>query len=325
MAINIAKHIGELLYDHDTVIIPALGAIAGTYESASIDHVQGLLHPPSKVLSFNKNLVLDDGVLTNYLQAEAELSLAEAQAAIHSFVEETKRSLAKREIVVFPKVGRLYKDYENKLQFLQDSTNFNTAVYGLPTIQFYPILRSSEALAEKQQRAAQVHDTVRRPRAAKQLKRYALPALLVVAVLAVLISVYSIQKGSDGTPFTPSLKVKVNTSPLDSEVETFEETQTTIDLPISEDGEYASDIDTESITTAPNQKEAVIIVGAFRKKEGIKKSIKEIYALGYAPYQDKKSNLTRIGVQLAYDDPKELATALATIRRKITNRAWILK
>ncbi|MFK8104822.1 MAG: SPOR domain-containing protein, partial [Saprospiraceae bacterium] len=77
MAINIAKYIGELLYDHDTVIIPALGAIAATYESASIDHVQGLLHPPSKVLSFNKNLVLDDGVLTNYLQEEAEVSLSE--------------------------------------------------------------------------------------------------------------------------------------------------------------------------------------------------------------------------------------------------------
>ena len=31
--------------------------------------------------------------------------------------------------------------FENNVQFIPDSTNFNKAAFGLPTVNFYPILR----------------------------------------------------------------------------------------------------------------------------------------------------------------------------------------
>ena len=59
-----------------------------------------------------------------------------------------KAAIERREIVVFPKVGRLYKDYEQNLQFLADNTNFNVDSFGLPDVQFYPITQSSEKVVK---------------------------------------------------------------------------------------------------------------------------------------------------------------------------------
>jgi hypothetical protein len=46
--------------------------------------------------------------------------------------------------VSLPGVGRLYKNYVQKIQFLPDAANFNAASYGLPPLQFSPLPRTKE-------------------------------------------------------------------------------------------------------------------------------------------------------------------------------------
>ena len=134
MNIDVASYLEHLLFEHESVIIPDLGGIVSSYRSASIDYVQGLLHPPSKSLSFNKNLIINDGILIGSLVQDHGISEKKARKIIEQYVEKTKKTLDRREIVVFPGVGRLYKDYEGNLQFLQDSTNFNRELRKLTLI-----------------------------------------------------------------------------------------------------------------------------------------------------------------------------------------------
>ena len=110
MSIDISKSIAGLLYIRDSVIIPNLGGIIAAYHPAYIDHVQGQIMPPSKKLSFNENLVINDGVLVGYIQNDNGITASEAENEIAGFVSRLKEKLDQKEIVFFPEIGRLYKD-----------------------------------------------------------------------------------------------------------------------------------------------------------------------------------------------------------------------
>ena len=70
----------------------------------------------------------------------------EARRVVTEFVEQIQNLLNQREIVTLPNIGRLYKNYMQKIQFLPVANNFNAASYGLPPLQFSPIARSREVI-----------------------------------------------------------------------------------------------------------------------------------------------------------------------------------
>jgi CCDC81-like prokaryotic HU domain 1/CCDC81-like prokaryotic HU domain 2 len=144
MQIDISKHIEKLLFEHDTLIIPGFGGFTATRSPAAVDYAGGSAFPPSKTLVFNENLKIDDGILSYDVSRAHGLSAEEAKQAIQDFVDQTIIQLNAREIVALPGVGRLYKNYEQKIQFLPDANNLNRDAFGLPPIQFSPIARSRE-------------------------------------------------------------------------------------------------------------------------------------------------------------------------------------
>lgn len=144
MQIDIANHIEKLLFEHDTVIIPGFGGFTASRSPSQVDYAGGNAIPPSKTLSFNENLKVDDGILVYDVARAHGISNEEARVAIQRYVERTVIQLNAREIVALPGVGRLYKNYEQKIQFLPDANNLNRDAFGLPPIQFSPIARSRE-------------------------------------------------------------------------------------------------------------------------------------------------------------------------------------
>ena len=74
MQIDIGAYIADLLFQNSAVNIPGLGGFTTRYKTASIDHVQGKIAPPAKEIGFNKNLVLDDGILVNYIKDRHQLT-----------------------------------------------------------------------------------------------------------------------------------------------------------------------------------------------------------------------------------------------------------
>ena len=154
MQIDIAAHIEKLLFLHDTLVIPLFGGFTSQRAPAGVDYVGGAITPPSKTLTFNENLTIDDGILAEDIAATHHISAEEAQQAIQQFVARIQTQLNQREIVTLPGVGRLYKNYVQKIQFLPDATNFHAGSYGLPPLQFSPIARSREVADSKPAAAA---------------------------------------------------------------------------------------------------------------------------------------------------------------------------
>ena len=144
MQIDIPAHIEKLLFLHDALIIPGFGGFTATRTPATTDYVGGSVAPPAKTLAFSENLTVDDGVLVGDVAQTHGIALEDARKAIAEFVEKIQNLLNQREIVTLPGVGRLYRNYVQKIQFLPDSTNFNASSYGLPPLQFSPIARSRE-------------------------------------------------------------------------------------------------------------------------------------------------------------------------------------
>ena len=141
MNIDIAACIRELLFEHEAVIVPGFGGFVASYKATVIDHVQGTLSPPAKKLQFNENLLVNDGLLLQQVMDHYKVDQETATKAIDQYVDKLLLALSKREIVEIPQVGRLYKDFEDQYKFLQDSKNYNADAFGLPTVQFYPVIR----------------------------------------------------------------------------------------------------------------------------------------------------------------------------------------
>ena len=158
MQIDIPAHIEKLLFLHDALVIPGFGGFTATRTPASTDFVGGTVNPPAKTLAFSENLTVDDGLLTADIADAHGLTTEDAQNSVEEFVEKMRSLLDQREIVTLPGVGRLYKNYVQKVQFLPDATNFNAASYGLPPLQFSPIARSRE-VEKMPERAASSTDS----------------------------------------------------------------------------------------------------------------------------------------------------------------------
>lgn len=149
---NVSQSLEKLLFEQETVILPGFGGFTTTRTSASVDYAQGSLTPPSRAISFNENLTVNDGLLVQRVSRDFGIPTDQALEEVVDFVEKTRFSLDQREIITLPGVGRLYKNYAQKVQFLPDNANFNTDSFGLPPLQFSPIVRSREV----KEQAAQV-------------------------------------------------------------------------------------------------------------------------------------------------------------------------
>ncbi len=140
--LNIPKGIAELLYQFDCVIIPDFGGFVANYRGAKIQPIQHTFSPPSKQLSFNRNLTSNDGLLANFVAETNNISFLEARKAIDNYVSETISILSKGDKVTLDKIGILFLDPEKRIQFLPSSdSNYLLASFGLTDFKATPIAR----------------------------------------------------------------------------------------------------------------------------------------------------------------------------------------
>ncbi|GJM33766.1 MAG: hypothetical protein DHS20C18_27670 [Saprospiraceae bacterium] len=335
MKIDVNTSIYELLYEKDEVNIPGLGGFSAHYKPAVVDQIQGQLHPPAKELQFNGNLVVDDGFLVQYIQEKYQVSPVDAQTAIREYVRGVKAALERQEIVAFPRLGRLYLDYEHTYKFLPDTTNFNTDSFGLPKVEAYPIAHNNKP---NYTQATPVSET---PSWRKRLEDIHLGNwvqnnliwLTTGAFLLLLAIVYFGFLRNDD-PVTPPVAgipdERVNISPSMSTTEEEEDAalldtnneETVIEAePESEE----ENLDTEGPTRLPDEKFCIISIGSFGNEDNVRKLVEKIYKEGYEPYTEKKGRLTMVGVQMRYNNESDIKNALSTIRKKFEAGAKVVK
>ncbi len=132
---TITRHISSMLYDHECVIVPSLGAFITNSVDATIDINRGLLLPPRKEVVFNVQLTHNDGLLTNFVAQAEKVSYAEAAAMVDKFVDAVKSDLKSGEVVTLPNLGSMALLKNDAIAFTSDSKmNYLTESYGLQTI-----------------------------------------------------------------------------------------------------------------------------------------------------------------------------------------------
>jgi len=145
---DLSDIIGTLLLRNNCVVIPDFGGFVAKVVSAQIDVAKGIVNPPKKALSFNKNLNNNDGLLISTLAQERNLSFDEATLIVSDKVREIKSTLNKGERVHFQNVGFLFTNKAGAISFEQDRFfNLLLSSYGLSSVHF--VAEEKEQVAEK--------------------------------------------------------------------------------------------------------------------------------------------------------------------------------
>ena len=96
---KISSYIFELLQSHDCVIVPNFGALVARNISAKISSDGSKIFPPNKELSFNKNLVKNDGLLINAISSNENISYEGQNKKLQTGSEEQIRNLKNKDIL----------------------------------------------------------------------------------------------------------------------------------------------------------------------------------------------------------------------------------
>jgi hypothetical protein len=142
--LKLEQYISELLYQYDCVVVPGLGGFVANYKSATIQPIQNTFSPPSKSISFNKNLNANDGLLANLIAQKEGFNFDVAIKKIEETVAVINRDLKLKKRVLLNDVGTLFLDSENRTQFEPEhSVNYLLGSYGLAVFQKQPIQRTT--------------------------------------------------------------------------------------------------------------------------------------------------------------------------------------
>ncbi|NQY07569.1 MAG: SPOR domain-containing protein, partial [Flavobacteriaceae bacterium] len=137
---SIAKHISDLLYRYDCVIVPDFGAFLTQRKSAQV--FAPVFHPPSKEISFNEQIQHNDGLLVTHIAKNKHFTYDTALEHIQNEVHSLKDALNKGEDILLENIGMISLTAEDRLNFHpSDSVNYLTDSFGLSSFVRQEIMR----------------------------------------------------------------------------------------------------------------------------------------------------------------------------------------
>src|SRR3954468_22582161 len=181
---KVDKHISELLYDYDRVIVPNFGGFVTNYAPAKIHPVQHTFTPPSKNIVFNKNLKNNDGLLANHMAVGLHTDYLQALKYIDQFVSDTNLKLKSGKKVTIADVGVLFWDVEHNIQFEPAPKNYLLDSFGLAQFQSPSIKR--DALAKRIEKQLKGRQPEALPKKKKTIKRIIVAAIALPLVAALI-------------------------------------------------------------------------------------------------------------------------------------------
>jgi hypothetical protein len=142
--IYIQKYIAELIGNHECVIVPGLGAFVAQATSADIHPITHKFTAPSRSLSFNAQIKVNDGLLAAEISRKEGISFNEALTSIEEYVKYFNTSLSVLKYYNCVGIGRFFYNSGGKLEFEPEFTiNFTSDSFGLPDFVFKPIDRNN--------------------------------------------------------------------------------------------------------------------------------------------------------------------------------------
>ena len=134
--IELSQHIEALLLENDCVIVPGLGGFVAHYTSATRIEEENLFLPPTRIIGFNPQLKMNDGVLVQSYMAVYNTSFADATRMIERKVEGIFATLHEEGKVGLSNVGELRYSIHGTYEFIPyDDKITSPYLYGLDSFE----------------------------------------------------------------------------------------------------------------------------------------------------------------------------------------------
>jgi hypothetical protein len=284
--LDITAYLRELLFGHDCVIVPGFGGFIGNYTPARIDSHSGTFYPPVKLISFNRNLNNNDGLLIGKISESAKVTYGDARNIVENFVIDLRRRLDNGGKVVFEKIGSFVNNKEGNVLFEPDrDINYLLDSYGLEPFQYLP-------LEGYDVRKRAIGQPQKDPVKQATMRRLIWRAAVVIPLISVLIAV----------PLKRDLfKAKVETSSMNPLVTAeFESNKIAVDNEKGEASTATYKMDGADMVNPPVSEVSVpetagdeifcIITGSFKSEENAVSQVNNLKNEGFTPEIIKAPN-----------------------------------
>ena len=314
---TIPNYICELLYRYDCVIVPNFGALLTNRISAQFSSDKKVFYPPQKRLSFNQQIINNDGLLANYISVNEKISYESAVDKVERFVSQIQQELAERGRLSLNEIGLFNLNHEQKLIFEPvHTTNYLTEAFGLSTFQTSSVVRESlkQEVEELEEKVPVIAFT---PEKRRNFKPFTVAASIAAALFI------------GGALFMNSYKKSVENHNMVEMFEGMEMAKEEI-----QSASFAIDIlsPLPSISVSVNKKEEIseiakfhVVAGAFREFANVQKKISQLKRKGFEPVYigANKYGLHQV-VYESFTSREEAVNALNTIKRTENSSAWLL-
>ncbi len=115
--IELTKHIEILLLENDCVIVPELGGFITYYQPAHYEESEGVYLPPTRMVGFNPQLTMNDGLLAQAYMQTHHTDFLDACKMIAVKVNELKETLYKEGLVELSGIGTLHYTMYSQYEF----------------------------------------------------------------------------------------------------------------------------------------------------------------------------------------------------------------
>lgn len=147
---TLSRYIETMLIKHDCVVVPGLGGFVTQYQSAYYDGESGCYVPPTRSVSFNSMLAINDGLLVERYQSRYNLSYTAASRLLSEKVEELKSQVYEKGEVELIGIGTLISNGERKMNFIPRSGGLATpSLYALENT-FIPLYEKTVGHTDSQ-------------------------------------------------------------------------------------------------------------------------------------------------------------------------------
>lgn len=144
---QLSTYIKDLLFRYECVIVPGFGAFLVHSHPAYISKEQ-LFYPPSKTLSFNRQLQTNDGLLANYMAGCEGCSYETALQQIRYFTKSLWLSLESEKQLTLEGIGSFEASNGQLVAFTPSGHNYDSNSFGLAGFEAGKIERTAQSPVE---------------------------------------------------------------------------------------------------------------------------------------------------------------------------------
>ena len=181
---NVTLHIEFLLQHHLCLVLPGLGALVVREVSAEYVPESQTFYPPRREVSFNPDLVENDGLLVNSVARARGISYALASGIVDDEVAAMRRQLAHDGTVSLGRVGQLTMNTDGCVVFQP----FDTMIVAPALRWLRPLEISTVAMREEVRKIALTPDIEAYLADVARRRRFARTRSVAVAAASVIIA-----------------------------------------------------------------------------------------------------------------------------------------